>query len=679
MTLPQRLLVACVLLPLLGGCAILREFQPSVAVEPMTPGEYIALQRGDILTTGSLSAQTAQAIRVSGLDQAGCAQASLDCAQAMAAAPGLDPERQLSSLAELWLQHALGLEGEDQAPARLQALMETARHAWAYLFFTGRAPGERAFEDRQTQVRDWYNYAVQEASTQLFEDSAEAGPVLAEDGVPLRRSVQRAGWTFHMDLDQVRIPEQAGPPRELLPAASLSFSGLRSIWRRDGFGAELVAVLEGVERQATPATADGDAAAAGDEARRRRGREPRPPAWSEMPSPGITVLFRFDEEDLAGVMGTREVRVEVHDPYSSDRITLHGHDVPLAANFTAGYGLWLARSGFNRESLRTLFGREDGIDRPHLYLMQPWDPERRIILMLHGLASSPEAWVNVANEIQGDGTLRRNFQIWQVYYPTNVPVVLNHAAIRGLVEDALDHFDPGRTAPASNDIVLVGHSMGGLISRLMVSRADGELWEWFQAGRDLSPQQERRIRDRLGPMLHFEPFGGIGRAVFIATPHRGTEVAGNTLGRWVSRLIRLPLTLVEELGEALTAVASAHAADGSGNGRPPTSIDNLDRDDPFVRAAADLPIAPGLPYHSIIARRDPAVPLEESDDGLVPYRSAHLPGAVSEKVITSGHSVQETAQAIIELRRILHQDLSQHAARRPASPGARRASADPGA
>ena len=68
----------------------------------------------------------------------------------------------------------------------------------------------------------------------------------------------------------------------------------------------------------------------------------------------------------------------------------------------------------------------------------------------------------------------------------------------GLVEDALDHFDPGRTAPASNDIVLVGHSMGGLISRLMVSRADGELWEWFQAGRDLSPQQERRIRDRLG-------------------------------------------------------------------------------------------------------------------------------------------------------------------------------------
>lgn len=377
-----------------------------------------------------------------------------------------------------------------------------------------------------------------------------------------------------------------------------------------------------------------------------------------MPSPGITVLFRFDNDGLDAVMASNEVRVEVHDPYASDSITLNGQRVPLAANFTAGYGLWLARSGFNRESLRTLFGREDGISRPHLYLMQPYDPDRRIILMLHGLASSPEAWVNLANEIQGDEELRRNFQIWQVYYPTNVPVVLNHAAIRGLVTDALDHFDPQRSAPASRDIVLVGHSMGGLISRLMVSSADEQLWVWFQAVRETDPDQLERIRPRLDPMLRFEPFPGIGRAVFIATPHRGTDVAGDTLGRWVSRLVRLPLTLVEELGEALL-VPSAHAADG-GEADPlrlSNSIDNLDRNNPFVRAAADLPIPPALPFHSIIARADPAVALEESDDGLVPYRSAHLPGALSEEVITSGHSVQQTALAILEIRRILHLDL----------------------
>lgn len=126
--------------------------------------------------------------------------------------------------------------------------------------------------------------------------------------------------------------------------------------------------------------------------------------------------------------------------------------------------------------------------------------------------------------------------------------------------------------------------------------------------------------------------------------------------------MRLPLTLVEELGEALLVVP-AHAGDGDEIDplRLSNSIDNLDRNNPFVRAAADLPIAAALPYHSIIARADPAVALEESDDGVVPYRSAHLPGAVSEEVIASGHSVQQTALAILEIRRILHLDLLRRA------------------
>ena len=91
----------------------------------------------------------------------------------------------------------------------------------------------------------------------------------------------------------------------------------------------------------------------------------------------------------------------------------------------------------------------------------------------------------------------------------------------------------------------------------------------------------------------------------------------------------------------------------------PNSIDNLKASDPFVKAAGALPITPGLKYHSIIAQRKPEVPLQQSDDGLVPYWSAHLDGAVSEKVIISGHSVQETPQAVLEIRRILREDLKE--------------------
>lgn len=101
--------------------------------------------------------------------------------------------------------------------------------------------------------------------------------------------------------------------------------------------------------------------------------------------------------------------------------------------------------------------------------MQPYDPDRHVVIMLHGLASSPEAWINVANEVLGDENLRRNYQVWQLYYPTNLPLALNNATIRNVIEQTLQHFDPDQTARASHDVVLVGHSMGGVLSRLMVS------------------------------------------------------------------------------------------------------------------------------------------------------------------------------------------------------------------
>ncbi len=646
---------------LLGGCAILQEFKPSVAVKPMTAGEYITLKRGDILTTGELSSATWQTIEVTGLDVDACAKPSTACIDALREVPGISSERRLSALSELWLQQAIALPATPprNAPpealqavndARLQAWMEAARHAYAYLFFGTRTPGERAFEDRQTQVRDYYNHAVEEAITLLFADLARTAPERDASG-----TFHPAGWTLRMDLERVRLPEGTQLPQELLPASSLSFQGLRSTYRRDGFGAELVAVLE--DDPVTTVLPEADTAEADVGPPHRR---PHAPAWSEMPSPSLTVLFQFEGDDLDSILATRSARVSVHDPYIDSSITLHGQEVPLAANFTAGYGLWLARSGFNMQSLRTLFRRERGIDHPHLYMLQPYDPERRIILMLHGLASSPEAWVNVANEVMGDESLRQNFQVWQVYYPTNMPIVLNHAAIRRLTANALAHFDPIGTAPASRDMVVIGHSMGGVIARLMVSSADQQLWDWAMATHNLEPQRLAEIRPRIDPMLRFGPAPYIERAIFIAAPQRGTDFAGNRLGRLIARLVRLPLTVLEGVDEALTTLASGE--DGPDGGHMSNSIDNLSAKDPFVRAAADLPISPRVHYNTIIARSNPDVPLAESNDGLVPYRSAHMAGAESEKVITSGHSVQEAAQAILEIRRILHADLAAHAA-----------------
>lgn len=646
----RALLAAWALLAgLLGGCAM-------VDIRSMSAGDYIAMKRGDIFTAGEPSTATLEALQVIGLDEDGCSERARACIDALATTAGLDDERRLSALAEIWLQAAKVLAPGNAVPhsdAALDAYLEVARHAYAYLFFTAREPGQRAFEDRQTQVRDYYNYAVQQVMTGLFQREQAA----AAHGARHAAGPLRAGkWSIDGDMSGVRLPGGPSMLQEMIPASSIHFGGLRSTYRRDGFGAELVAVMK--QRMPGTAEAGSEDGVAGDLADDTFLDAGSGPVYSEMSSPAITVLLRFSGESLAEVLSTRQVRAEACDPYMQSTIALRGHRVPLAANFTVGYGLWLARSGFAAQSLRTLLGCGQGLGRPHVFLMQPYDPQRRIILMIHGLASSPEAWVNVANEVLGDEVLRQHYQVWQVYYPTNMPISLNHAAIRDAVAQTLRRLDPGGSAPASRNMVLIGHSMGGVLSRLMVSTARDELWAPLLESPRFGGERLERVRDRLDPLLRFAPQPNVGRAIFIAAPHRGTPFAGNRIARWIANMVKLPARVLKRLDDVVHALTDGEVDPGSGQARLiPNSINNLKDSDPFIRAAAELPISPDVRYHSIIARSKPEVGLQDSDDGVVPYRSAHLDGAASEKVITASHSVQETPQAILEIRRILHEDL----------------------
>ncbi len=297
--------------------------------------------------------------------------------------------------------------------------------------------------------------------------------------------------------------------------------------------------------------------------------------------------------------------------------------------------------------------------------MQPYDPQREVVVMIHGLASSPEAWVNLANEVIGDADLRRRYQIWEVYYPTNVPIPVSVVGIRKALSDTFATLDPTGTAPASHHITLIGHSMGGVIARLLLVNSGDALWTgMFKAPK--SSARRRRLA-MLAPYLSLKPFPGVDSAIFLASPHAGTPLAGHWLARLASRLIRLPKTLIEQAAKVADVLAG-ELPDRAGMFRQvPNGVDLLRDTDPYLRATSKLPIAPGIGYHSIIARRDPDGPLATSTDGLVPYASAHLAGAASEKIIVSGHSVQETPQAILEIRRILREHAADPAAGSPPS------------
>ena len=202
----------------------------------------------------------------------------------------------------------------------LDAYLQSARYAYAYLFHSPRPPAERAFEDRQTQVRDYYNYAVQQSVTRLFSHYRDAPKA---DAARSGESARIGDWNIHFLMDEVRLPGGKTTPYELIPASTLTFSGLRSMYRRDGFGAELVAVM----------------------ARSVNDKDTFEQPYSETPFPALSVILSFKGRTLTQILETHDAAFTVSDPYRRYYVSLGGISVPLAANFTSGYGLWLARSG----------------------------------------------------------------------------------------------------------------------------------------------------------------------------------------------------------------------------------------------------------------------------------------------------------------------------------------------
>lgn len=611
--------VACMLL---HGCAM-------VSVESVDSRDYVKQRRGDVLTTGELSQYTGVVLQILGQDERTCQRQAAQCAEMLTTALGLTSEQRLSTMAELWLHQALwyGRPRQKDLLAELDAYLMSARYAYAYLFYSGVAPYERLFADRQTQVRDYYNFAVQQAATLLFAQQQrrwlnDADTVLHTNN-----------WQLRSLLQHRRFREQ-GLPEQLVPTNTLSFRGLRNQYRRDGLGAELVALSQDSTRWQSEQ------------------------GFSELPVPVVTALLSFGGESLAEVLTTKQATLHVLDPLQQRQVRIAGNAVPLAANFTAGYGLWLARSDFSRQAFWNLMGASDALAEPHVFLMQPYDPNRKIIVMLHGIASSPEAWVNTANEVLGDETLRDNYQVWQLYYPTNLPLIFNVQSIRQRLQATLQHFDPDGQAAASHDMVIIGHSMGGLLSRLLVSDSGERILQVISEQRNLDPQRRQRFYQRFEDDLTFTALPQISRAIFIAAPHRGTSVADYRLARWLASLITLPVAVIERFAQAAELLTDPTSPDIAAPVRF-TSIENLSDKDTFIVAAAQLPIKEGVRYHSIIGVEQPALPVEQQSDGVVPYLSAHLNGAESEMVIRSGHSVQETSAAILEIRRILHQHLAE--------------------
>lgn len=365
-----------------------------------------------------------------------------------------------------------------------------------------------------------------------------------------------------------------------------------------------------------------------------------------------------------GRAGEPPTVLELHDPVVDPDMTWTpdgGPAMPLAYDMTIGIARQFHEGNLDLVGrLGVLYPSEyDG--KTGVFMMDPYQPGKIPVVFVHGLMSSPGAWADAINELRGDPELRKRYQFWLFFYSTGNPILTSAARLRSSLVSIRDDFDPQRRDPAFDRMVLIGHSMGGLLSRLMVSDSGDALWKAASSKSPdevvLADEPKRMLMDT----MFFAPVPTVDRVVFVATPHHGSPMGDAWVGRIASRLIRVPKEVVDIQG----ALAKLNGGDDVGwdfrNRRYATSVAQLGLTNPVLQAISKLPMREDVPYHSIIGF-DGKEPLPAGGDGVVPYLSAHLDGAMSELVVSSGHSAQEVEPAIVEMRRVLALHYAEYAA-----------------
>lgn len=328
--------------------------------------------------------------------------------------------------------------------------------------------------------------------------------------------------------------------------------------------------------------------------------------------------------------------VGLADPTVLGKVTVDGVTLPLAMDLEAPIDSARSTGPRFRDGLRYLV-RSDRFRAPsQLVFLQPYDPNKIPVVFVHGLLSTPTMWVPVIKQLTAVKEIRDRYQFWFFYYPTGQPVPASALQLRLALDAAVQHH---RT---KKPIVLVGHSMGGILSRAQVSRvkeADAlSVAPWLAK---LPPGHMARHA------LIFEPRSDIGRIVFLHTPHRGSRLALTGLAGLGMQIIRLPSNLLNEMEEFAKLIVPG------GRGRLPTSIQGLSPKSPFLALLDKHP--PTVPHHTVLGdrgrRNSP-----RSSDGVVAYWSSHLDSAETEVIVPGGHGSFTHPEAIREIARILREN-----------------------
>jgi pimeloyl-ACP methyl ester carboxylesterase len=489
-------------------------------------------------------------------------------------------------------------------------------YSYAFLFPASLADRPNPFDPRLRTAADLYNRALARG---LATADGQYVDLHAGD-YPLPAGV------LSVSFDQHELKWAGYELTRFVPAAELHIEGLQNRYRDAGLGAPLAA----------------DLSVLGD---------PRGFQVARLLKVPTTALLRVDISPTAMATGRFNARLTLY-PGDEDRmVEIGGQQVPLESEPSAAFAyalsnptIWDAElSGFFRGNLVETLPSQ-------LVALEPYRRGLIPVVLIHGTASSAGRWADLVNDLQNDPAIRDRFQFWLFTYNTGNPIPLSALQLRTALAAAVNRLDPDRRDPALHGMVLVGHSQGGLLAKMLVINSGSRFLDAVSAKPLDALVLGDESRDTIRKAFFVTPMPDVTRVIFVATPHRGSFVAAGSLAQLIGRLVTLPLNVTRLAAEALVGNKDAMRLDarkirvGSIYGMTPGS--------PFITTIASIPVAPTVTAHSIIAVQGDG-PAETGDDGVVKYSSAHIDEAASELVIRSGHSVQSNPKAVAEIRRIL--------------------------
>lgn len=469
------------------------------------------------------------------------------------------------------------------------------------------------FDNRARTAVDMYNFGLWQA----FETDGTEGLVLktTERKLPL--------GSIFITLDTTFFPWEIDDVEKFLPAEQFAVRGVSVRNRISGIGLPLITLWKNTGKRGS----GGPTAA--------------------------SAILRVQGDLKALNDGTSSAVLELYSTQDTPTTTTKdGAVIPIESDLTTPLAYALEGSELFDLGLMTFLGRESGKIPDGLYMMGPYRPGKIPIVFVHGTASNPVWWSEMFNTLQFDPVVRENYQFWYFVYTSNKPVINSASELRDALSDKLSALDPQAEDAALKQMVVVGHSQGGLLTKYTVVDT-GEKLVRSLTGKSLNDlQMSEESKSRVSKLLVLKPLPFVKKVIFLSTPHRGSfrsKAWNRNLLRW---LVSLPATVVsnsleyfEYLNDDVKKLIGEEKTFF-------TSADGMSPKNPALKVLAEIPLAPGVQGHSIIAVKTDGDP-RLGHDGVVEYSSAHLDGMASELVVKGGHSSQLNPLAIDEVRRIL--------------------------